>query len=145
MKRLLTVLAIVAASGAIVGLTVAEPTASAANGGSSYLCWNHEMVNPVAYLDSVADAMWATGKYIEPQAILGNVVGGTNIGAWSGGGGRVPLGPPVNGDDLNICHIWAPAPHAEVRARCATESRAPLAVRRYAMVTRRAAGRSCTG
>ena len=49
---------------------------------SSFLCWNKEMVNPVAYLDYIADQMWLTGNYFEPQAILGNVEGGTNLGAY---------------------------------------------------------------
>src|SRR5690348_2407536 len=57
----------------------AEPAVPAI--ASTYLCWNHEMTDPVAYEDAVADTMWATGTYFEPQAILGNVVGGTNIGA----------------------------------------------------------------
>src|SRR6478735_11233814 len=43
---------------------------------SSFLCWNREMTNPVVYEDPVADTMWATGSYFEPQAILGTVEGG---------------------------------------------------------------------
>lgn len=98
---------------------------------STYLCWNREMVNPVAYLDSTADEMWTTGRYIEPQAILGNVEGGTNIGAYHlvcnapstmsmtdlaiGGSGEVYMADqvaayhkdhPANGNDLNIYHIY---------------------------------------
>lgn len=97
---------------------------------SSYLCWNRDMVNPVAYIDKVADTMWKTGKYFEPQAILGNVEGGTNIGAYHlvcnapatmkmtelglGGSGEV-YGADImaayhathaGGNDLNLYHIW---------------------------------------
>jgi hypothetical protein len=99
--------------------------------GSAYLCWNQSMVNPVAYDDNVADTMWTTGNYFEPQAILGNVVDGTNIGAYHlvcnagsdytktalglGGSGEVydAVGMaayhqdhPVNGNDLSVYHIW---------------------------------------
>jgi hypothetical protein len=98
--------------------------------GSSFLCWNREMVNPVAYDDPVADEMWKTGKYLEPQAILGNVVDGTNIGAYHlvcnapatmkitdtgiGGSGEVYNALALDayhhahqGDnDLNVYHIW---------------------------------------
>jgi hypothetical protein len=96
----------------------------------SFLCWNHEMVDPIAYVDKVADTMWKTGNYFEPQAILGNVVGGTNLGAYHlvcnapgtmtmtglglGGSGEVysaevmtlyhQAHPGVN--DLNVYHIW---------------------------------------
>lgn len=102
---------------------------------SSYLCWNHDMVNPVAYIDKTADTMWKTGNYIEPQAILGNVVDGTNIGAYHlvcnapttmqktalalGGSGEVYTADtvaayhadhPVNGNDLNIYHIYEVTP-----------------------------------
>lgn len=97
---------------------------------SSYLCWNHDMVNPVAYIDKTADTMWKTGNYIEPQAILGNVVGGTNIGAYHlvcnapstmrptgfglGGSGEVYAPDAMaqyhqdhaGGNDLNLYHIW---------------------------------------
>ena len=80
MKRLILLLALVTLVGSVVALTV--PAATKASDPGSYLCWNHDMVNPVAYADTVADAMWATGKYLEPQAILGNVTDGTNIGAY---------------------------------------------------------------
>jgi hypothetical protein len=97
---------------------------------SSYLCWNHEADNPVAYIDKVADQMWVTGNYFEPAAILGNVEGGTNIGAYHlvckipsglaktdamlGGSGEVyGLAENVgyhlthaDGNDLNLYHIW---------------------------------------
>ena len=97
---------------------------------SSYLCWNREMVNPVAYIDKVADEMWATGKYLEPQALLGNVEGGTNIGAYHlvcnapattkmtglglGGSGEVYSQEQMaaynaghfGGNDLDVYHIW---------------------------------------
>jgi len=97
---------------------------------SSYLCWNREMVDPVAYIDKVADELWTTGNYIEPQAILGNVVGGTNVGAYHlvcnakaplaetemsvGGSGEVYDAQAVreyhaehvDGNDLNLYHIW---------------------------------------
>jgi hypothetical protein len=100
------------------------------NGSSSYLCWNHEMVNPVAYFDSVADEMWMTGNYFEPQAVLGNVDGGTNIGAyhlvcnavstlsptgWGLGGSGEVYAPAImdayhaihsNFNDLNLYHIF---------------------------------------
>jgi hypothetical protein len=97
---------------------------------SSYLCWNQEADNPVAYIDRDADAMWVTGHYFEPAAILGNVEGGTNIGAYHlvckvpsglqktgavlGGSGEV-YGLEENvgyhlthadGNDLNVYHIW---------------------------------------
>lgn len=81
MKRLLLALVLAAGFAVLAGTTRVAP-AAAGDGPSSYLCWNHEMVDPVAYLDTVADEMWATGKYFEPQAILGNVVGGTNIGGY---------------------------------------------------------------
>lgn len=97
---------------------------------SSYLCWNQQMVNPVAYLDPVADQMWTTANYFEPQAILGNVVGGTNIGAYHlvcnqpnltptgfgvGGSGEVYTADqmlayhhdhPGTSNDLNVYHIY---------------------------------------
>ena len=98
---------------------------------SSYLCWNHEMVNPVAYTDKVADEMWKTGNYFEPQALLGNVAGGTNVGAYHlvcnapstlkptgyglGGSGEV-YSPQMmqayhldhlGGNDLNLYHVFA--------------------------------------
>lgn len=97
---------------------------------SSYLCWNHEMVNPIAYVDKVADTMWKTGNYFEPQAILGNVAGGTNVGAYHlvcnapstmtpttlglGGSGEVYSSEltalyhrdHAGGNDLNLYHIW---------------------------------------
>ncbi len=97
---------------------------------SSYLCWNREMVNPVAYIDRTADEMWKTGNYLEPQAILGNVEGGTNIGAYHlvcnapatmrmtdlglGGSGEVYGAEAMaayhaahaGGNDLNLYHIW---------------------------------------
>jgi hypothetical protein len=97
----------------------------------SYLCWNHEMVNPVAYQDAIADTMWALGKYFERVAIYGNVEGGTNIGAYHlvcnasatmqptgeglGGSGEVysqsamnayHADHPVNGNDVNVYHIY---------------------------------------
>lgn len=99
-------------------------------GPSTYLCWNHEMVDPVAYFDSVADQMWTTGNYFEPQAILGNVAGGTNIGAYHlvcnapatmtptgyglGGSGEVYTPDTMTayhtihsgGNDLNLYHIY---------------------------------------
>lgn len=109
------------------GAAVAEPYAPP----SSYLCWNPWMVDPVAYLDSVVDDMWKTGNYLEPQAVLGNVVDGTNIGAYHlvcnaastlketefaiGGSGEVYTPEAVaayhndhafSGNDLNIYHIW---------------------------------------
>lgn len=97
---------------------------------SSYLCWNRWMTNPVAYIDRTADTMWKTGNYVEPQAILGNVVGGTNIGAYHlvcnapatmtmtdlglGGSGEVYNAAAMaayhathpGGNDLNVYHIW---------------------------------------
>lgn len=97
---------------------------------SSFLCWNHDMVNPVAYIDKVADQMWQTGNYFEPQAILGNVEGGTNIGAYhlvcnapstmkptgSGLGSSGEVYSPemmqayhhdhAGGNDLNVYHIY---------------------------------------
>lgn len=97
---------------------------------SSYLCWNRDMANPVAYIDHVADQMWPTGKYLEPVALLGNVVDGTNIGAYHlvctipagtadtgmslGGSGEVYdahvtalyHAEHADGNDLNIYHIW---------------------------------------
>lgn len=107
-----------------------EPALPTEAVASSYLCWNHEMVNPVAYTDTVADEMWTTGNYFEPQAILGNVVEGTNIGAYHlvcnapstmqptgfglGGSGEVytpeemlayHLGH-LGGNDLNVYHIY---------------------------------------
>ena len=82
MKRLLLVVALVFASAMIAGVASHTATAAGGDGPGSYLCWNTQMVDPVAYPDAVADAMWATGKYTEPQAILGNVVGGVNLGAY---------------------------------------------------------------
>ena len=82
MKKLVLLLALVTLVGAVVALSVPSPTKAVGNDPGSYLCWNHDMVNPVAYDDTVADEMWKTGKYLEPQAILGNVVDGTNIGAY---------------------------------------------------------------
>jgi hypothetical protein len=97
---------------------------------SSYLCWNRQMTDPIAYLDSVADQMWATGGYFEPQAILGNVVGGTNVGAYHlvcnapstmvqtaeglSGSGEVYTAEQLKayhqdhptGNDLNVYHIY---------------------------------------
>lgn len=64
------------------GTTPVVPALPSDELSSTYLCWNREMVDPVAYTDKVADAMWKTGNYFEPQAILGNVEGGTNIGAY---------------------------------------------------------------
>jgi len=108
-------------------VTSAEPSDTIA---SSYLCWNREMVNPVAYIDRTADEMWKTGRYFEPQAILGNVAGGTNIGAYHlvcnapdtmkvtglglGGSGEVYSAEAMLAyhaahagmNDLNIYHIW---------------------------------------
>ena len=132
MKRLLTFAALLTALGVMaVAAAVVSAPAAADTGPSSYLCWNHDMTDPVAYLDTVADQMWATGKYIEPQAILGNVVGGTNIGAYHlvcnapatlkmtdqalGGSGEVygaDLVAAYNKEhadthnDLNVYHIW---------------------------------------
>ncbi len=98
--------------------------------GSSFLCWNREMTNPVVYTDPVADTMWATGRYFEPQAILGTVEGGTNIGAYHlvcnapstmkatgeglGGSGEVYSAATMilyhqqhlAGNDLNLYHIY---------------------------------------
>jgi hypothetical protein len=119
-------------SWAWVEVTVADakPYVEPPHFGTSYLCWNREMVNPVAYDDPVADEMWKTGKYLEPQAILGNVVDGTNIGAYHlvcnapatmkitdigiGGSGEVYNALALDayhhahqGDnDLNVYHIW---------------------------------------
>jgi hypothetical protein len=97
---------------------------------SSYLCWNQEADNPVAYIDREADAMWMTGRYFEPIALLGTIEGGTNIGAYHlvckvpsglqktdallGGSGEVyGLAENVgyhlthaDGNDLNLYHIW---------------------------------------
>lgn len=97
---------------------------------STYLCWNRDMVNPIAYIDKTADEMWKTGNYVEPQAIIGNVVGGTNIGAYHlvcnapstmhitewgiGGSGEVydPIAlaqyhrEHAGTNDLNVYHIW---------------------------------------
>ena len=96
---------------------------------SSYLCWNHEMANPVAYIDRVADQMWITGSYFEPAAVLGHVTDGTNIGAYHlvcnttgltktdlaiGGSGELydaqanVLYHETHADrnDLNIYHVW---------------------------------------
>lgn len=97
---------------------------------NSFLCWNREMVDPVAYVDKVADEMWQTGKYIEPQAILGNVPGGSNLGAYHlvcnakaplvqtdmtlGGSGEVYDAQVTalyhaehpGGNNLNVYHIW---------------------------------------
>lgn len=135
MKKLLLLLALVATFGAVAALTAPVTKAVPGNDASSYLCWNHQMVDPVAYTDSVADEMWKTGNYIEPQAILGNVVDGTNIGAYHlvcnapttmqktalalGGSGEVYTADtvaayhadhPVNGNDLNIYHIYEVTP-----------------------------------
>lgn len=127
MKRLLIPIVSIAA---VVAFMAAG--AGAGTGASSYLCWNHEMVNPVAYLDTTADAMWTTGNYFEPQAILGNVAGGTNIGDYHlvcnapstmkiteyalGGSGEVYAPEavaayhkdhlPATGNDLNVYHIY---------------------------------------
>lgn len=81
MKRLLILVGLVSALLAL-GAVAASVATAGEEGPSSYLCWNHEMTSPVAYLDSVADEMWLTGKYYEPQAVLGVVEGGTNIGAY---------------------------------------------------------------
>jgi hypothetical protein len=118
-----------------VDLTVAAapvvvPAVPSAEIASSYLCWNREMVNPVAYIDKTADQMWKTGNYLEPQAILGNVAGGTNLGAYHlvcnapatmhqtdlglGGSGEVYSAEVMaayhaehsGGNDLNVYHIW---------------------------------------
>lgn len=109
------------------GGAVAVPSDTVA---STYLCWNRDMVNPVAYTDKTADEMWKTGNYFEPQAVLGNVVGGTNIGAYHlvcnasstmtitdvglGGSGEVYAPDAMAqyhhdhaaGNDLNVYHIW---------------------------------------
>jgi hypothetical protein len=105
---------------------VAEPP----HFGGSYLCWNREMIDPVAYDDPVADVMWQSGKYFEPQAIFGNVLDGTNIGAYHlvcnapstmvetelgvGGSGEIYDAAAMTayhhehagGNDLNVYHIW---------------------------------------
>jgi len=97
---------------------------------SSFLCWNRWMTDPVAYEDRVADEMWATGNYLEPQAILGSVEGGTNLGAYHlvcnapstmkptgeglGGSGEVYStgimaeyhSQHPGGNDLNVYHIY---------------------------------------
>lgn len=110
-----------------VPVTPAIPSDEAA---SSYLCWNQTMVDPVEYIDKVADTMWLSGNYFEPQAVLGNVEGGTNIGAYHlvcnmagtlketdqsvGGSGEVYDAQVTalmhaqhpGGNDLNIYHIW---------------------------------------
>lgn len=113
------------------GNTVVPVFPLASGSPGSYLCWNSWMTDPVAYPDAVADAMWTTGMYLEPKAILGNVTGGTNIGAYHlvcnapstlvatdvaiGGSGELysPAAVaayhhdhPVNGNDLNIYHVW---------------------------------------
>lgn len=82
MRRLLLLCGVIAALIALGAIAASTAAAEEETGPSSYLCWNHEMVNPVEYVDSVADEMWTTGRYIEPQAILRNVEGGTNIGAY---------------------------------------------------------------
>jgi len=135
MKKFVLLLALVATLGALAALTAPPTKAATGNDASSYLCWNHEMVNPVAYTDSVADEMWKTGNYFEPQAIHGNVVDGTNIGAYHlvcnapttmqktafglGGSGEVYDAPamaayhadhPANGNDLNVYHIYEVTP-----------------------------------
>jgi hypothetical protein len=108
----------------------ATPVVPADTIASSYLCWNREMVNPVAYIDRTADEMWKTGNYLEPQAILGNVAGGTNLGAYHlvcnapapmhqtdlglGGSGEVYTAQAMAAyhavhagtNDLNVYHIW---------------------------------------
>ncbi|HZR94873.1 MAG TPA: hypothetical protein VFA56_04215 [Gaiellaceae bacterium] len=110
--------------------TVPETETAAPAISSSYLCWNREMAYPIAYPDAIADEMWKTGKYLEPFAILGNVVGGTNIGAYHlvcsvpstmkatgeglGGSGEVYSAAEMkayhaehpSGDDLNVYHIY---------------------------------------
>jgi hypothetical protein len=131
MKKLVLLIALVATLGAVAALTApATKAVVTGNDASSYLCWNHQMVNPIAYTDSVADVMWATGNYIEPQAILGNVVDGTNIGAYHlvcnapstmkptgfgvGGSGEVYTADAMlayhfghtGGNDLNVYHIY---------------------------------------
>lgn len=114
----------------VVPVVPAVPAVPSDEASSTYLCWNREMVNPVAYIDKTADAMWKTGRYFEPQAILGNVEGGTNIGAYHlvcnapatmkmtelglGGSGEV-YGADImtayhdahaGANDLNLYHIW---------------------------------------
>jgi len=131
MKRLVLLIGIVAVLGAVAALTAPPTKAVTDDGPSTYLCWNSEMVSPVAYSDSVADAMWKTGKYLEPQAVLGNVAGGTNIGAYHlvcnagstlkvtalglGGSGEVYAAEamvayhhdhPVADNDLNVYHVY---------------------------------------
>jgi hypothetical protein len=107
-----------------------EPLLPSDTVASSFLCWNHDMVDPVAYTDKVADEMWTTGNYFEPQAILGNVEGGTNVGAYhlvcnapstmqpsgSGVGGSGEVYSPdlmlayhqahAGANDLNVYHVF---------------------------------------
>ena len=106
------------------------PAVPSDEASGSYLCWNHVMASPVAYVDKVADAMWKTGNYFEPQAILGHVEGGVNLGAYHlvcnapdtmkmtelglGGSGEVYGADATaayhhehsGGNDLNVYHIW---------------------------------------
>lgn len=77
MKKIMLVGALLALVGAL-----AAPVARAGGGEpGSYVCWNDQMA-PVAYPDAIADQMWTTGAFFEPKALLGNVQGGTNIGAY---------------------------------------------------------------
>ena len=111
-------------------ITFATAPVTPAEPASSFLCWNREMTDPVVYQDAVADQMWQTGNYFEPQALLGNVAGGTNIGAYHlvcnapstvvptgeglGGSGEVFSlaamqayhATHVGGNDLNVYHIY---------------------------------------
>jgi hypothetical protein len=131
MKRLILLVAAVSLLAALAAFVAPATKAVTGDGPSSYLCWNHVMVNPVAYADTVADEMWTTGKYYEPQAIFGTVVDGTNVGAYHlvcnapstmqptalglGGSGEVYDAPAMaayhtnhslSGNDLNVYHIW---------------------------------------
>lgn len=81
MKRLLPIAVLVLALAAFVGVAAQAANAGTDDWPGSFLC-SSTVVNPVAYPDAVADQMWTTGNYFEPQAILGNAPQGVNIGAY---------------------------------------------------------------
>lgn len=82
MKKLLPIAVLVLALATFGGVAAQAANAVTADGPGSFLCSSTVSVNPVAYPDAVADQMWTTGNYFEPQAILGNVPQGVNIGAY---------------------------------------------------------------
>jgi hypothetical protein len=118
----------------IASFVASEPARPSDEVASSYLCWNKEMVDPVAYIDAGSDRMWQTGKYLKPQAVFGNVARGTNIGAYHlvcnmagvlhetgqaiGGSGEIYDAQTVaqydsahaGGTDLNIYRVWKELP-----------------------------------